>query len=345
MKSLVAKTFAVLVLGSVAAVASCVLWVEFDAVTPFFGGKAPVLVDVPPGTRSITIARLLEDSGVIRNHYTFLFLHYINRKRTLKAGTYSFERPLTPKEIMRELISGEVAKQEITIPEGYNRFDIAALIEGAGFATRKDFLKATEETGMIADIDPAAPNLEGYLFPDTYQFPRHGGATPVVREMVSRFRKVYKMLLPRDQKVSAHDAVTIASMIEGETGNAEERPVVASVFYNRLRRGLPMQCDPTVIYAAILENSYGGVIRQADLNSNSPYNTYIHTGLPPGPISNPGKAALIAALHPATTKYIYFVANNTGRHTFSKTLTEHNLAVSLYRRGLAEKADASPIDK
>lgn len=339
MKSLVTKTFAVLALTAVTAVASEVLWVEFDAVRPYLGGKAPVLVDVPPGTRSIVIARLLEDSGVIRSRYTFLILHYIKRQRTLKAGTYSFEKPLTPKEIMRELISGEVAKQEITIPEGYNRFDIAALMESAGFATREDFLKAAAETSIIADLDPTAPNLEGYLFPDTYQFPRHGGATPVVREMVSRFRKVYKTLLPKGQRVSAHDVVTIASMIEGETGNAEERPVVASVFYNRLRRGLPMQCDPTVIYAAILQNSFGGVIRKADLNSNSPYNTYIHPGLPPGPISNPGKASLVAALRPASTKFLYFVANNTGRHTFSRTLTEHNLAVSLYRRGLAEKAD------
>ena len=345
MKSLAAKTFSVLVLAAVVAVASAALWIEFDAERPYFGGKAPVLVDIPPGTRSITISRMLENSGVIRSRYTFLILHYIKRQRTLKAGTYSFEKPLAPKEIVRELISGEVAKQEITIPEGYNRFDIAALVEAAGFATRDDFLKAAADTSLIADLDPNAPSLEGYLFPDTYQFPRHGGATPVVRAMVSRFRKVYNALLTKDQNVSTHDVVTLASMIEGETGNAEERPVVASVFYNRLRRGLPMQCDPTVIYAAILKNSYAGVIRQADLNSNSPYNTYIHTGLPPGPISNPGKAALIAALHPATTKYIYFVANNTGRHTFSRTLTEHNLAVNLYRRGLAEKADARPIDK
>lgn len=339
MKSLLAKTLAVIVLSAVVASASAALWVEFDAVKPFLAGKAPVLVDIPPGTRSAVIARLLEDSGVIRSRYTFLILHYIKRQRTLKAGTYSFEKPLTPKEVMREIISGEVAKQEVTIPEGYNRFDIAALMEATGFSTKEDFLKAAADTSLIADLDPVAPNLEGYLFPDTYQFPRHGGATPVVREMVTRFRKVYKTILPKDQQVVAHRVVTIASMIEGETGNAEERPVVASVFYNRLRRGLPMQCDPTVIYAAILQDSFGGVIRKADLNSNSPYNTYTHPGLPPGPISNPGKAALVAALRPAATKFLYFVANNTGRHTFSRTLTEHNLAVSLYRRGLAERAE------
>src|SRR5689334_642036 len=156
MKSLATKAITVLMLTAIVAIAAGALWVEFDSVTPYFKGKSSVLVDVPPGTKSIVIGKLLEDAGVVRSRYTFLVLHYIRRKQTLKAGTYSFEKPQTPKEVMRELISGEVAKQEITIPEGYNRFDIAALIEGAGFATREDFLKATGDTALIADIDPKA---------------------------------------------------------------------------------------------------------------------------------------------------------------------------------------------
>ena len=339
MRSPFSKPFAVFALACITAVALVAVGVEVDSARPFLGPRAPVLVDIPPRTSSITIAGLLEDAGAIRSRYTFLILHYIHRKETIKAGTYSFDKPLTPQQVLRELISGDVAKQEITIPEGFNRFDIAALIESAGFATREDFLKATADPGMIKDLDPLAPNLEGYLFPDTYEFPRHGGSAPLVRMMLSRFRQVYKTMAPTDEKVTPHNVVTIGSMIELETGNADERPVVASVFYNRLRRGIPMQCDPTVIYAAILQNKYAGVIRQVDLNLHSPYNTYLHPGLPPGPIANPGKASLFAALHPASSKYLYFVANNTGRHTFSRTLTEHNLAVNLYRRELAEKAE------
>jgi UPF0755 protein len=308
-------------------------WFWRDATTPYLRPQPPVDVDIAPHESSQQIAHQLQQAGVIRRESTFILLHLAQRKKTLKAGFYSFDRPIAPKDVWRELVLGEVARQEVTIPEGYNRFDIADIVEQAGLVKREEFLKASADPSLVADLDSAAPNLEGYLFPDTYQFPRHSGAVPIVRAMVNRFRQKYSELHP-DGSRPLHEVVTIASLVETETGNAEERPLVASVFYNRLRQGIPLQCDPTVVYAAILQNSYKGVFRQADLGSNSPYNTYAHSGLPPGPIANPGKASLTAALRPATSKYLYFVANSTGHHTFSRTLTEHNLAVSLYRRGL-----------
>ncbi len=311
------------------------VWFEADVNLPYLRSLTPVEMDIAPGTSSTRIARMLEDAGVIRNRRTFLVLHYLDHKRTLKAGFYIFDHAISPREVFRELVQGEVARQELTIPEGLNRFDIAALVEQAGLASRAEFLKASADTSIVADLDPSAPSLEGYLFPDTYDFPRHGGAWPIVREMVGRFRQVYAPLVTPDVKMPVREVLMIASMVELETGNADERPKVASVFYNRLKRGMPLQCDPTVVYAAILHNSYGGVIRQADLDSNSPYNTYMHSGFPPGPIANPGKASLLAALHPASTQFLYFVANSTGHHTFTRTLAEHNMAVSLYRRGLA----------
>jgi peptidoglycan lytic transglycosylase G len=325
------KVFALLLMVVALAGAS---WIGADANQRYLRSKAPVDLDIEPGTSSTRIAGLLEDTGVIRSRHTFLVLHYLRRKQTLKAGYYSFDHPISPREVFRVLVLGEVARQELTIPEGLNRFDIASLVAQGGIATREEFLKASSDTSIIADLDPSAPSLEGYLFPDTYAFPRHGGAWPIVRAMVGRFRQVYASLATADENAPIREVVMIASMVETETGNANERPMVASVFYNRLQRGIPLQCDPTVIYAAILQNSYSGNIGSAELNSTSPFNTYMHSGLPPGPIANPGKASLLAALHPASTKYLYFVVNSTGHHTFSRTLAEHNLAVSLYRRGL-----------
>ncbi|MBI2816302.1 MAG: endolytic transglycosylase MltG [Acidobacteria bacterium] len=310
------------------------VWFWSDANTPYLHSQPPVEVDIAPGVSSRQIARQLQEAGVIRRRSTFLLMHYLRPRKTLKAGFYSFDRRIPPKEVFRQLVMGEVARQEVTIPEGYNRFAIAELVQAVGLVEREEFLKASADTSLIADLSPLAPSLEGYLFPDTYQFPRHSGAVPIVRAMVNRFRQVYSAVRPLDDERSLHEIVTMASLVETETGKDDERAVVASVFYNRLRLGIPLQCDPTVVYAAILQNSYHGTIRQVDLQSNSPYNTYAYAGLPPGPIANPGKASLFAALHPATTKYLYFVANSMGHHTFSRTLAEHNLAVTLYRRSL-----------
>jgi len=330
----------------IAAAAIWGLWLLADGTHPYFHAAAPVLLDIERGAGTREIARRLEDGGVIRSRITFLALHYLRPDNTLKAGEYSFDGLASPLAVLDKLIRGDVSYEVLVIPEGYNRFEIAAAVAEQGFATRQDFLWATEEASLIADLDPLAKNLEGYLFPDSYHFPRHARPAAIVRAMVGRFREVYAELSslqpgePGESGRTTHDIVTLASLVEKETSLNPERPVVAAVFYNRLRRGIPLQCDPTVIYALLLEGRYEGRIRLAQLDHPSPYNTYLHRGLPPGPIANPGRASLAAALRPERSDFLYFVANAEGGHTFSRTLAEHNSAVSLYRRNVREQAAA-----
>lgn len=322
---------------AIAAAAIWGLWLLADGTRPYLRAKEPVLLDIERGARTRDIAQRLEDTRVIRSRLTFLALHYLRPGNTLKAGEYSFERPASPFEVLRKLIRGDVSYQVLVIPEGYNRFEIADAVAAQGFSTREDFLWATEEASVIADLDPLAKNLEGYLFPDTYHFPRHARPAEIVRAMVERFREMYAGLKPQGSARTIHDIVTMASLVEKETAVPEERPVVAAVFFNRFKKRLPLQADPTVIYAAVLENRYDGKIRQSNLDFPSPYNTYLHPGLPPGPIANPGRSSLNSALRPAASDYLYFVANAAGGHIFSRTLAEHNLAVSLYRKSLREQ--------
>lgn len=309
------------------------LWLLADGTRPYLRApETPIFVDILRGTRTQEIAHILEERGVIRSRWTFLALHALQPGRSLKAGEYEFEQPASPFEILGKLVRGEVSFQVLIIPEGFNRFEIAGAVAVLEFSTREQFLRATEDPSLVADLAPQARDLEGYLYPDTYQFPRHARPAQIVKAMVERFRQVYSTLPRARASRPIHEVVTVASLVEKETGVAEERTVVAGVFYNRLRRGMALQADPTVIYAAMLEDRYDGKIRQSDLGFQSPYNTYLHSGLPPGPIANPGKDSLLAALQPAETEYLYFVAHPERGHTFSKTLAEHNLAVGLYRK-------------
>ncbi|MBI4460099.1 MAG: endolytic transglycosylase MltG [Acidobacteria bacterium] len=322
------------ILATLAGAVVLALWFLADGSRPYLRSEEPTLLDIPRGTRTREIARRLEEAGVIRSQTTFLVLHALRRGETLKAGEYSFERPASTLEVLGKLRRGEIAYLTLVVPEGYNRFEIAEAVEALGFGTREEFLDATQEASLIADLAPEAKDLEGYLFPDTYHFPRRTRPEQTVRAMVERFRQVAAELGLLEQGRPLLEIVTMASLAEKETGLPEERPLVAAVFYNRLQRGVPLQCDPTVIYAAILEHRYDGTIRQSNLNSPSPYNTYVHRGLPPGPIANPGKSALEAALHPAAGDYLYFVARPDGGHTFSRTLAEHSRAVGIYRKSL-----------
>ena len=309
----------------IAAAAIWGFWLLADGTRPYFRAKEPVLLDIERGARTRDIARRLEDDGVIRSRITFLALHYLRPGNTLKAGEYSFERPASPFEVLRKLIRGDVSYQVLVIPEGYNRFEIAAAVAAQGFSTRADFLWASEEASLVADLDPFAKTLEGYLFPDTYHFPRHARPAAIARAMVERFREMYGSLKPQGSARTIHDIVTMASVVEKETGLREERPVVAAVFYNRLQRRLLLQADPTVIYAAILENRYdGGKVRQSHLNSPSPYNTYVHRGLPPGPIANPGLGSIQAVIEPEPSEFFFFRAScsGDGTHQFARTLEE-----------------------
>ena len=323
---------------AVAAAAIWGLWLLVDGTRPFFHAPEPVLLDIERGAGTREIARRLQAAGVIRSRTTFLALHYLRPGNTLKAGEYSFDGPASPLDVLAKLITGAVSFEVLVIPEGHNLLEIAGAVEEQGFSTRAEFLWAADEVSLVADLDPLAKNLEGYLFPDTYHFPRHARPAQIVQAMVARFREVYAELNPAESGRTTHDIVTMASLVEKETSLDEERPVVSAVFYNRLGREIPLQCDPTVIYALMLENQYDGRIRLSQLEHPSPYNTYLHRGLPPGPIANPGRASLAAALRPAESDYLYFVANAEGGHTFSRTLAEHNSAVSQYRQNVRQQA-------
>lgn len=292
-----------------------------------------VFVEVARGARLRQIAAMLEEKGVIRSRVAFEVLGRW-RGQPLQAGEYFFNRPRTAEEVFRILSEGRIYTQTFTVPEGLTVFEIADLVERSKLAPREDFLAAVHDTSLIRDIAPSARTLEGFLFPATYQFPRRVSAREVAAAMVRRFREVWSTLpnnpLPRG--FSVEQLVTLASLVESETGVADERPVIAGVFYNRLRLGMALECDPTVIYALELAGKYRGSLLKRDLRFDSPYNTYRHRGLPPGPIANAGEAALRAALEPAKTDYLYFVSDAQGGHFFSRTLREHNDNVARYRR-------------
>ncbi len=312
-------------------------YVVYRAMCPFRGWQQPVFVDLAPGTSSRAIAYRLRAAGVLRHEWPFLMLHYVRRGQTLKAGEYYFDRALSPSEVLQKLRRGDVYYHSITIPEGYNIFEVAEALASSGLFSKEDsreqIREALRNTALISDLDPSATNLEGYLFPDTYHFTRRTPAREMAAAMVARFRKVYRELESRHSPTGpVHDIVTLASLIEKETGLPEERPLVAGVFYNRWNAKLPLQCDPTVVYAALLAGRYRGALFQSDLTDNSPYNTYLWRGLPPGPIANPGRASLEAALAPASTPYLYFVSDGESGHRFSTTLGEHTRAVEQYRR-------------
>ena len=299
-----------------------------------YGPETEIFVDVAPGSSTAKVGSQLEQAGVVRSGLAFDLLRLWERS-TLKAGEYRFDQPLPAVEVYQRIARGEVYTIALAVPEGADIFDIAERVQEAGLATRRQFLQAVvEQVGLIADLDPGARSLEGYLFPDTYRFAP--GATPaqIVAAMVQRFRSVAREL---GLNHHVHRVVTLASLVVRETAVNAERPLVASVFENRLAKNMPLMCDPTVIYGLELEGRWRGAIYQSDLTFNTAYNTYLHTGLPPGPVANPGIPSLRAAMHPAHTDYLYFVAagnNPQGRSLFSATLTQHSRNVDGYRHAL-----------
>jgi UPF0755 protein len=301
-----------------------------------FGPTTETFVDIPSGAGTGAISSRLQRAGIVRSRYAFEFVS-LRKGGTLKAGEYRFDHPTPMAEVYQRLVRGDVYTQALTIPEGFNIFDIANAVDAAGLAKRDDFLAAERQyTELIADLlppDTHPASLEGYLFPDTYRFSRHATPLLMLTAMTHRFRQTATQLgLDRTTIVPT---VTMASVIEKEVGQEAERPLVAGVFTNRLAKSIPLATDPTVIYAALLDNRWRGTIYASDLQSTSPYNTYKHTGLPPGPISNPGLASLRAAMHPAQTDYLYFVSDAAGHTRFSVDLKEHAQQVQAYRQ--AEK--------
>jgi UPF0755 protein len=299
---------------------------------------------------------LLQRQGVVRSAVAFEFYARRHPRRSLQAGEYFFDRATSAHDVFWKLANGQVFEQPFTVREGETIFDIARDLEAANLIPANDFLRAAKDAAAIQDLSPHAATLEGFLFPATYHLSRHPSAEGLTAEMVKKFREEWATVtggtatsaggtnnadatalsstgLASVRPIAA--VVTLASLVERETPKAEERPLVAGVFENRLQKSMPLQCDPTVIYALEQRGAYRGTLTLADLRIESPYNSYTHTGLPPGPIGNPGEASLRAAYQPAKTNYLYFVANTQGGHFFSATLAEHNENVVKYRHLLA----------
>jgi UPF0755 protein len=303
--------------------------------TPYKGyTSTEQFVEIPTGAGAGEIRQRLLDAGVVQDGLTLrLALRWTGASRDLKAGEYRFDRAMTAVDVVQKIARGDVYGQRITFPEGLTIRDMAMLYESHGLGKARDFIAASRHTALIQDIDPAASDLEGYLFPDTYTVGRTVVAEELVGKMVAGFRAAFPAGPPPPgaEPLTTRQVVTLASLIEKETAKAEERPLVSAVYRNRLRIGMGMQADPTVVYALQKTGKYDGNIRKEDLGINSPYNTYKYPGLPPGPIASPGQASLAAALNPADAPFLYFVSRNDGSHVFATTLAEHNRNVQEFQ--------------
>ena len=295
---------------------------------------AAQFVDIPPGAGTRAIGDRLVAAGVIRDQVTYrAALWWSGQSRRLKAGEYRFDAPMTPAEVLGQIARGEVYVINVTFPEGLTIADMAKIFEAHGLGRASSFVGAARDTALVRAFDPAAHDLEGYLFPETYAVSRHTDAAALVRLMVQQFDRVMTPDLraaARARGLAVRQLVTLASIVEKETANPDERPVVAAVYENRLRIGMGLQCDPTVIYALQLEGKYRGSLHHDDLSFDSPYNTYRYPGLPPGPIASPGRTSLEAAAHPSSVDYLYFVSRRDGSHQFARSLAEHNRNVRKY---------------
>jgi len=322
--------------------AALAIYAAYETLRPYGGFSVDVFVDVRRGAGASEIASRLESAGVLRSGWPFLLIRLLRPGWVLKAGEYRFDSPLSPLEVHRKIALGEVFYHSLTIPEGYSLFEIAAAVTRTVGISRAEFLLAAGRGERVSDLAPGARSLEGFLFPDTYRLTRHTTADELVGQMLGRFRHVFAELGPAGDP---WETVVLASLVEKETAVAAERPLVASVYRNRLRVGMPLQCDPTVIYGLLLANRFRGEIYKDDLSFPSPYNTYLRPGLPPGPIANPGRASLRAALAPVHTDYLYFVADNKGGHVFSGSLDRHSRAVVSYRRANQPRPAARPAPR
>jgi UPF0755 protein len=321
-----------------------------------------------PGFSTRRIAAELKDAGIIRSEQAFVLWHYLHPKHSLKAGEYLFDKPASLIDVQKRIARGDVYFRTVVVPEGFTMFDIARAVEAAGLGTADEFLKvAQSDTTLIADIAPNAHSLEGYLFPETYEFSRMMTMQEMAGAMVCQFRKVARQAgltanstaggeTPTPIEVCGHGQILVqvktssesqsaaptdlertvimASIVEKETAVPDERPMVASVYYNRLAKKIALDADPSIIYAELLAGTYQGALHHADMQFSSPYNTYRNAGLPPGPIGNPGKSALEAAMHPAQSDYFYFVADAQGHHRFARTIEEHDRNVDAYRKAM-----------
>lgn len=302
---------------------------------PYQGYSGEQFVEIAPGSSTRVIGERLMAGGVIQNDATFrAALWRTGAARALKAGTYRFDAPMTAVEVIRKIARGDTWVRRLTFPEGLNMFEMAKIFEQQKFGPASSFLEAARDAMPMVHIDPAARDLEGYLFPETYSLPPGTSPAKLVHLMAARFEQLFTEEMRQAaeaQGLTTREAVTLASIVEKETAKAEERPVVAAVYMNRLKAHMPLQCDPTVIYALERAGRYDGNLTRANLEMDSPYNTYRYPGLPPGPIASPGLASLKAAVAPAAVDFLYFVSRNDGSHVFSRTLEEHNANVRKFQ--------------
>lgn len=348
------RRLGLLFLLAIAAAGGFAAWLDPRINKPYKGYPgSEIFIDIPKGTSRWQVSGMLARDHVIRNRVAFELLSRFHERYALQAGEYRFDHPMNAREVFWTIAKGRIFLYTLTVPEGWTMFDIGSALQRLGLCSRDDFVRAARDTSPIADIAPHAHSLEGFLFPSTYQFKHQATPEQVVAEMVRKFRNGWQSIdpggaVPMPDHFDIQQVVTLASLVERETPQPSERPIVAGVFYNRLAKGYALQCDPTVQYALELQGKTVRNIAHADLSVDSPYNTYEHSGLPPGPIANPGEASLRAALEPAHTDYFYFVANDAGGHFFSRTLAEHNRNVARYRHMLGigmEPVDANPGSK
>src|SRR5580765_2085280 len=324
----------IVVLGALAGAAAVVAMRRVDE--PFRGYQgADQLIEIPQGLGTNAIGQRLVDAGIVRDSITYrLTLWLTGDARRLQAGEYRFDHPMTARDVVGKIARGEVDQIAITFPEGLTIAEMAHVFESSGQGAAADFERAAHDPALVRSLDASATDLEGYLFPDTYKVSRRIDASRLVGAMVEHTGRVLTTEVRQaaaDRGWTVRQLMTLASIVEKETARPEERPIVAAVYANRLRIGMALQCDPTVIYALQRQGGFNGNLRRDDLLMDSPYNTYRHPGLPPGPIAAPGKASIDAAAHPADVDYLYFVSRNDGSHVFARSLEEHNRNVQKFQ--------------
>ncbi len=341
------RRLGLLTLLLIAALGAGAGWLESQISRPYRGHRPEkVFVEIPHGTSRWKLSGILRHDDVIRSRLAFALFSVWHFRKRPQAGEYLIDRPMDSREVFWKIVHGRVFVHVVTVPEGWTMYDIANELDRQGICSRDEFLAAARDTSLISDLAPNAASVEGFLFPSTYEFTRHTTCQEIVQRMVGDFRSVWESIdssaTPHPAGLTTQQIVTLASLVERETPNPDERPLVAGVFYNRLARGYPLQCDPTVQYAMEVDGQRVKDVKPSDLRVDSPYNTYEHRGLPPGPIANPGEAALRAALNPTHSDYLYFVANGRGGHFFSRTLAEQDRNIHRLRRRLAEDAPSDP---
>jgi len=311
-------------------------WFAFEYLKIPKRPKGKILHEIKKGEGANSLAEHLKEEGIIQNKTAFLYGHFFFfSKKTIKAGEYVFNLPLSVQKILQIITEGKILLHAVTIPEGLTRVEIAGHLESLGFIAHEDFLNASENTEAVSFIDPDACNLEGYLFPETYFFPKGVTAEKIASSMTAQFKLTFtEEWTKRTEEIgfTVREIIILASLIEKETSLPDERPLVSAVFHNRLKKRMKLDCDPTIIYALKQDGQFKDRLHTKDMQLDSPYNTYLYGGLPPGPIANPGKESIAAALYPADKDFLFFVAKNDGSHHFSRSFREHQNAVNTFQR-------------